>query len=141
MKTTLSHLDAYRVPHPIGGNSPKGATWGAFQIPHVDQWLRSQFGAFYNVLASDGEAHYGSPGTEWDHVSVHVRKDGKNGQRISSTPTWEDMEHIRSLFFDDDETVMQLSVPRADHISHHDHVLHLWKPLKAAIPVPPKILV
>ena len=141
MKASLSHLDPYRVPHPFGGNSPRGATWGAFQIPHVDQWLRSQFRAYYNVLASDGEAHPdGSPGSEWDHVSVHVRKT-KSGKLVNSTPTWEDMEYIRGLFFEDDETVMQLSVPRADHISHHDHVLHLWKPLKSAIPVPPKSLV
>ncbi len=141
MKSNLSHLDQYRVSHPTAGDAPPGSTWGMFAIPHLDQWQRSQFQAHYIVLASDGNNHPdGSKGTGWDHISVHCRSIRKN-KRTLHTPTWEDMEHIRSLFFDDDETVMQLSVPRADHISIHNHVLHLWRPTECAVPVPPPYLV
>ncbi len=141
MKATLSHLDPFRVPHPIAGDSPAGAPWGMFAIPHCEQWQRVQFDAHYIVCAADGEdLPDGSGGSGWDHISVHVRQT-KGKKLIQSTPTWDDMEHLRSLFFDDDETVMQLSVPRTDHINVHPHVLHLWKPLHCAIPVPHKILV
>lgn len=72
------------------------------------------------VLASCG---YG-----WDHVSVSTRH---------RCPTWEEMEFVRSICFHDHETAMQLSVPRKDHIDHHPHCLHLWRPHEAAIPRPP----
>jgi len=46
----------------------------------------------------------------------------------SVTPTWDEMNAVRHLFFRDDETVMQLHVPTTDHISFHDGCLHLWRP-------------
>jgi hypothetical protein len=51
------------------------------------------------------------------------------------------MQHVRDLFFRDDETVMQLHVPRVDHINQHPYCLHLWRPQRADIPRPPGILV
>ena len=60
-----------------------------------------------------------SEGCGWDHVSVSLPH---------RTPTWAEMETVRALFFRDDETVMQLSVPRDEHVNIHDHTLHLWRP-------------
>lgn len=84
MKATLSHLDPFRVPHPIAGDSPAGAPWGMFAIPHHDRWQRVQFDAHYIVCAADGEdLPDGTEGSGWDHISVHVRQTkGKN----SSSP-------------------------------------------------------
>lgn len=76
------------------------------------------------VIASDGLG--------WDHVSVSLSH---------RCPTWEEMEYIRDLFFADDETVMQLSVPRADHVSYHPYCLHLWRPQTEPIPRPPALMV
>jgi hypothetical protein len=76
---------------------------GMFRVPLREVWL--------TVQASDGGG--------WDHVSVSLPY---------RTPTWEEMEYVRSLFFRDDECVMQLSVPRAEHVNVHDHTLHLWRP-------------
>jgi len=63
------------------------------------------------VIASDG--------LDWDHVSVSLKH---------RCPTYDEMEQIRDLFFRDDETVMQLSVPRSDHRNVHRFCLHLWRP-------------
>lgn len=52
------------------------------------------------VIASSGDG--------WDHVSVSLP---------DRTPTWEEMEHVKRLFFRDDETAMQLHVPPGEHIN------------------------
>lgn len=57
-------------------------------------------------------------GGGWDHVSVSL---------INRCPSWEEMEFIRAVCFLDDETVVQFSVPRVNHINIHPHVLHLWR--------------
>lgn len=64
----------------------------------------------------------------WDHVSV---------SRRNRCPNWPEMAHIKKMFFRDDETVMELHVPAADHISDHDNCLHLWRPQVVEIPRPP----
>jgi hypothetical protein len=90
---------------------------GMFLIPSGDFELR--------VIASNGDG--------WDHVSVSLEH---------RCPTWEEMEYIKHLFFEDDETAMQLHVPSADHISFHDYCLHLWRPHPPAkIPRPPQEMV
>lgn len=76
------------------------------------------------VIASSGEG--------WDHVSVSLPH---------RCPTWGEMEHIKRLFFRDDETAMQLHVPPTDHISVHPYCLHLWRPHDVEIPRPPSIFV
>jgi len=71
----------------------------------------------------------GLPGEPWEHVSVSTSR---------RCPTWSEMEWVRSLFFEDDETVLQFSVPRAKHINLHPFVLHMWRPTVTTIPLPPK---
>jgi hypothetical protein len=76
------------------------------------------------VIASNGEG--------WDHVSVSTAR---------RCPNWEEMEHIKRIFFKRDEAAMQLHVPENDHISHHPYTLHIWRPHVGAIPLPPAIMV
>jgi hypothetical protein len=38
------------------------------------------------------------------------------------------MEFVRDKFFEDHETVIQFSVPRAKHINIHANTLHMWRP-------------
>lgn len=68
----------------------------------------------------------------WEHVSVSAR---------GRCPTWAEMEFVRELVFLPEETVMQLSVPRADHVNVHPYTLHLWRPIGVEIPRPPKVCV
>jgi hypothetical protein len=78
-------------------------------------------GIEYKVLASDGGG--------WEHVSV-------SGKFIA--PDWETMCHMKSLFWDDDEVVMQLHPAKKDWVNMHENCLHLWKPIGITIPTPPK---
>lgn len=114
----LRLLDAFRHHEwemQIAG-APGDDTVGAFRINGPKRVLR--------VIASAGDG--------WDHVSVSLP---------DRPPSWEEMEHVKRLFFRDDETAMQLHVPPADHINHHPNCLHLWRPHEGAIPRPPAYLV
>lgn len=69
----------------------------------------------------------------WEHVSVHVRQ-GVHKR----CPTWDEMCFVKSLFWLPEECVVQYHPPAKDNISIHDYTLHLWRPLNADIPMPPK---
>ena len=88
-------------------------------------------GATLRVIVGNAEIfEEGFPGQEgWDHVSVSC---------IDKPPRWEDMCYIKDLFFDEDECVMQLHPPKKDYVNTHENCLHLWKPARTPIPVPPK---
>ncbi len=73
-----------------------------------------------------------SSGMGWDHVSV---------SRSNRCPNWPEMDQVRHLFFEEDETVMQLHIPAADNINMHPNCLHLWRPHKQEIPRPPSEMV
>lgn len=68
-------------------------------------------------------------GGGWDHVSVSL---------ILRTPTWEEMDAIHRRFFKDDEIAFQLHMPLVDHINIAQNCLHLWRPHKGRLPLPPK---
>ena len=72
----------------------------------------------------------------WDHVSVHAV--GRSG---SQTPTWDEMDYVRKLFFRGDEWVIQYHAPSDKHIEDHPHVLHMWRPQNEMLPVPPAWMV
>jgi hypothetical protein len=113
----LRLLDRYRDTSPAtvawyGGVGDD--TCGAFFVPSPTDR------ADLKVIASSGDG--------WDHVSV---------SRPNRCPNWPEMEHVKRLFFRDDETAMQLHVPPADHISIHPNCLHLWRPQNVDLPRPP----
>lgn len=76
------------------------------------------------VLASDGEG--------WEHVSVSTP---------SRCPTWLEMCFIKSLFWDDEDGVMQVHPPKSQWISNHPYCLHIWRPIDQEIPKPPSWMV
>lgn len=77
-----------------------------------------------------------SDGYGWEHVSVHVERDGKE-----RTPFWEEMQEVKLLFWDKEDVVMQLHPAESNYVNNHPNVLHLWRPVDAQIPTPPAILV
>lgn len=94
-----------------------GTLEGAFIIP-----------ALFNnrelaVIASNREL--------WEHVSVHAFR-----RRDSYTPTWDEMCYVKSLFWDDENVVMQLHPKKREYRNMHPNVLHLWRPVSIAIPTP-----
>ena len=70
-----------------------------------------------------------SSGGDWDHVSVSL---------ANRCPSWNEMQHVKRMFFKPDEVAMELHVADNNHISLHPFCLHLWRPQKAEIPLPPK---
>ena len=117
-----AEIDRYRITHPARlqwfGGWGGDETCGAFEV------RSERSGHMLRVLASSDGA--------WDHVSV---------SRRNRPPNWTEMDHVKRLFFKADETVMQLHVPRADHINAHPNCLHLWRPQGQAIPRPPNWMV
>ncbi len=119
-------IERYRVRSgPMASRSGYGAN-GAFQIPFGPVLL--------TVVASDGIdwRASGLPDPVFEHVSVSL---------VARCPTWAEMDFVKRLFWRDDETVLQLHVPRDQHVNYHEYCLHLWKPVGVAIPLPPTITV
>jgi hypothetical protein len=115
----LNKLDMYRIMtdevyRMYGGFGDD--TYGAFMILFNKTVLR--------IIASSDD--------NWDHVSVST---------ANRVPTWEEMEYIKRLFFRSDEVAMQLHMPIVSHINIHDYCLHLWRPKKRKIPIPPSVMV
>ena len=59
----------------------------------------------------------------WDHVSARfVKPNGK-----SAIPNWDEMCHLKDVFWDEEDCVVQYHPPRSMYVSLHPHVLHLWR--------------
>lgn len=113
-------VDRYRLEdNPEMGFDPSFGMNGCFIIKPLSRKLV--------VIASDQMG--------WEHVSVSVRD---HPDRI---PSWEEMCAVKEMFWEDDEVVMQLHPTKEDWIDCHPGCLHLWRPLEAEIPLPPKIMV
>ncbi len=107
------HLDAIRAVHPTLGRSPDGANYGFFVIGP----LRIQSGG-----SGDG----------WEHVSVSC---------ADRCPTWDEMATVKSLFWTDNETVLQFHPRGSESINEMPFCLHLWKERKRNHPLPPRELI
>ena len=109
-----------------GYDSNEGDPFGLFVIPG-----RHANGRVLRIMATDGEE------TGWEHVSVSI-------QDSDRCPSWPEMCIVKSLFWDDEEAVMQLHPPKSDYVNNHPGCLHLWRPVHDSIgdiPLPPSILV
>jgi len=124
MKTDWSHLALFRVPHPLSRDMGDN-TAGAFKVPLAPGDRRQVM----FIIASNAEF------TGWEHVSVHIQSKHK-GKTTERTPTWLEMCRVKAMFWEDTETVVQLHVPKSDHINIHDHVLHLWRNVNQKITLP-----
>jgi hypothetical protein len=99
-----------------------GEDFGAFLVP-------GPCGRDLRIIASSGDSE---SGIEWEHVSVSLP---------NRCPNWEEMCFVKSVFWDEEETVMQLHPPKSKWINNHPYCLHLWRPLKQEIPLPPEVAV
>lgn len=126
----LPLVEPFRLRAGLYRSSP-GARDGAFLLfcPETGRTLK--------VIASDGAdwQEGGLPGEPWEHVSVSLN------DQPAKCPAWTEMEWVRSLFWDDSETVVQFSPPRSVKVNHHQGCLHLWRPTQTPIPLPPSICV
>lgn len=84
-------------------DGPRDSSYGFFLFEHRGESIRVQ----------------ASCGGGWDHVSVSL---------AHRCPMWEEMAWVKSVFFKEDEAVMQLHVADSKHINCHPYCLHLWRP-------------
>lgn len=111
----------YRVRHgPLASEDIDG-NYGAFRI---DCAKATYHAVWLAVIASEGEG--------WEHVSVSLE---------SRTPRWEEMCYVKSLFWDDDDIVVQFHPRASDYVNNYSHCLHMWRPTHQAIPTPDPLLV
>lgn len=75
--------------------------------------------------------------TGWEHVSCHVEyiSNGRNKRR---TPSWNDMCHVKNMFWDFEDCVVQYHPPQSQYVNDSIYVLHLWRPVGVELPMPPK---
>lgn len=126
----------YRVTdHPLLKSDSSYGNNGFFIIPHNRIALY-----YYQCQVSDG--------MNWEHVSISLIKDvaparqrRKVYKMVERCPTWEEMCYIKSLFWEDEDSVMQLHPPKSQWINNHPYCLHLWKPTDKEIPLPLQIMV
>jgi hypothetical protein len=83
-------------------------------------YLRTPFGHQLKFIASWGEG--------WDHVSV---------SRTDRCPTWEEMAWVKDRFFEPEEAAMQLHPPQSQYVNRHPFCLHIWRPHRSIVPLPP----
>ena len=105
---------------PLGSDSSMGNT-GAFEIP----FHKTSSGGLLRVISSDG-------GMGWEHVSVSC---------AGRCPTWEEMDFVKNVFWNEEETVVQYHPPRSKHVNYHPYCLHLWKKNGKEYELPPEMLV
>jgi hypothetical protein len=109
--------ERFRVTSGMFGTGPEAGRNGMFLVKLArNQTLR--------VVVSDQEG--------WEHVSV---------SRQDRCPTWEEMCAVKDLFWDHEDTVMQLHPPKSDWVSNHSFCLHMWRPVGIEIPRPPALMV
>ena len=99
--------------HGMGTNSSWGNN-GVFKIP-------APSGFILTCIVSDGGG--------WEHISVEAP---------GRCPTWDEMDWIKRLFWDDGEIVVQYHVSDRRKVNAHPYTLHLWRPTRKIIATPPK---
>lgn len=114
--------EEYRITKGRVASTSEFGNNGVFEIPPI------RGGRKLFCVASDGAG--------WEHASVHVL----DGRRMH-IPTWSEMCHIKDLFWDDEDLVIQYHPPKSNYVNNHAYVLHLWRPTNQKIPNPPSILV
>lgn len=57
----------------------------------------------------------------WNHVSVSLN---------NRTPTWEEMCHIKDIFFNEEDFCLQFHPKKSQYVNAHKHCLHIWQPPK-----------
>ncbi len=97
--------------------------------------LRAEVGAgggIHEVFEIDNLMVISSDGFGWDHVRARAK---------DRCPTWEEMAHIKSLFWDDEELVVQFHPPKSAYVNADPYTLHLWRQQNGRIELPPKFVV
>ena len=70
----------------------------------------------------------------WEHASV-----APYAKRIM--PDWDSMSELKSIFWNDDEAVIQIHPPKAEYVNNLPNCLHLWRCYYKDMLLPPSCFV
>ena len=115
-KIANAGLEMGRVKEGLWASTIRDWPNGAFTLSYKGARLR--------IISSNGEG--------WDHVSVSLK---------DRCPTWEEMCHVKSLFFSDDETVVQYHPKKEAYVNTHPYCLHLWRRQNWEHELPPEWMI
>lgn len=73
-----------------------------------------------------------SNGGGWEHASM---------ARPDRVPTWEEMQWLKAELWQAEDCVVQFHPPASRYVNVHPFCLHLWRPLEAELPMPPKWMI
>lgn len=73
-------------------------------------------------------------GGGWEHVSVSPEK-------MRVIPSWDDMCLIKSIFWNDDEEVIQVHPKTTEYVNNMPNCLHLWRCTYREMVLPPSCFV
>ena len=122
MKSDLSYVEDFRFS--VGPyTSKKGDRYGLFKIPFESRKLIVMVAP--DVLIS-GKL------TQWEHVSVSLP---------NRCPHWNEMAHIKGLFWNEEDVVIQFHPRKSEYVNMSPNCLHLWKWNGGEMPTPPSIYV
>ena len=100
---------------------------GIFSVPSVEP------GWDLIIICSDGTEDLAEgEQRDWEHVSISTRQLTK-----TRMPTWKEMQFVKTLCWDDDDTVVQFHPKKSQYINVHPYVLHMWRWKKGEFPMPP----
>lgn len=88
-------------------------------------------GAFQTTFRKSIALVYARNGTDhplWEHISVHIKDE-------SRCPTWEELDTIRNLFWEDTAIVVQYHPKQSEYVNNSPYLLHLWA-RKGSFPLP-----
>lgn len=129
MKANFDHLEQWRIKTGMIATCLRDH-FGAFQI-----WYEKGNSDLICICADGlGDEPEIAEMPRWEHVSLRAHSPMTGQPRI---PTWDEMCFAKSMFWEDEESVVQFHPPKSQYVNCHPYVLHLWRPLFMTIPTPP----
>ena len=114
----------FHVPEDLRITNPNSKLASTSEFGNNGAFAIRYGGVNLTVIASDGLG--------WEHVSVSSK---------SKTPSWGIMSYIKSLFWDEEDLVIQFHPRKSDYVNIHNHCLHMWRKIDFDFPTPPKYMV
>lgn len=68
----------------------------------------------------------------WEHLTVSHK---------NKIPSWECMNEMKEMFFNDDEECFQFHPKKENYINNNEYCLHIWRRTDGQMMTPPHILV
>lgn len=108
-RITMQNYERLKIRKEATSDESYGAN-GVFYLPRMGKVL----GAYFFCIVSSCSG--------WEHLSVTIPSEKR-------CPTWDEMCHIKKLFWNDDECAVQYHPAETEYVNNHKYCLHLWKPI------------